>query len=262
LKNIFNPSKRNYSCYIDFVIGIIYTFCFFTSSVCFAQAIVLEDDNEISSLGKSLSYFIEKENQNYTIDEISNPDFDIKWLISPSEHLNLGYNPNVVWLKIEVENNSEIEDWKLNLDVAFIDSIAFYQKNKTNTKWLSIKTGWYYPYFTRQEITSNGFIFPLHFSQNRRATFYIRVVSSSPILFPIFISTQKQIIESSQDKHIGYGIYFGILLVICLYNLIIFIMVRDRSYLYYVISIAFTFITFGGVSGYLFKYIYPHYQYE
>jgi serine phosphatase RsbU (regulator of sigma subunit) len=225
-----------------------------------AQTIVLEGDKEISSLGSSLSYFIEEENENYTIEEVSDTNFDKKWLKNPSENLNLGYNSNVVWLKVEIENQSKIENWKLNLDITFIDSIAFYQKNTLPTsEWSVIKTGWHYPYFTRSELASNGFIFPLHLSQNQKAIFYIRTVSNNPTLFPFSISTQKQIIESSQDKHIGYGIYFGILLVISLYNLIIFIMVRDISYLYYVASIIFTFILFGGVSGYLFKYIYPSY---
>mgnify|MGYP000684042100 CR=1 FL=1 len=226
----------------------------------FAQKITLKTEKGISNLGNTLSYYIEDENKAFTIEEISSDIFNTKWIKNSSEHLNLGYNSNTIWLKIEVENETEIQDWNLNLDITFTDSITFYQKNITNNSvWKVTKTGWHYPYFSRPNLASNSFVFPLYFTQSHKNISYLRVVSSNPILFPLSITTQKSTIQSSQNKHIGYGIYFGILLVICLYNLIIYIIVKDVSYLYYVISIFFTLIIFGGTSGYLFKYIYPNY---
>ncbi|WP_338813980.1 7TM diverse intracellular signaling domain-containing protein [Bernardetia sp. Wsw4-3y2] len=243
-------------------------FCCVPTTI-FAQTIVLEDEKEISSLASSLSYYVEGQNENYTIQEVSSQSFNQKWLQNPAEHLNLGYNSKVIWLKIEIENQSKQEDWNLILDLPYIDSIYFYEpviksdtkveNNTSNSKRKIIQTGWHYPYNTRTNLESNGFVFPLYLSQNQSGIYYLRTQSTNPVLFPISITKQKQAIQQSQDNHIGYGIYFGILLVICLYNLIIFIMVRDISYLYYVASIVFTFLIFGGVSGYLFKYIYPNY---
>ncbi len=52
-------------------------------------------------------------------------------------------------------------------------------------------------------------------------------------------------------------ICFGILLVMLLYNLVIFIITRDINYLYYVFTVFSTFFLFASFSGYLFKYLYP-----
>ena len=53
------------------------------------------------------------------------------------------------------------------------------------------------------------------------------------------------------------GIYFGIILVMMLYNLFIYITVKDDSYLYYVIYIFFVGLTQASLQGYTFKYIWP-----
>jgi serine phosphatase RsbU (regulator of sigma subunit) len=235
----------------------------------FSQTIILEDNKEVSSLGSSLSYYIEDESESYTIEEISNQNFDKKWLKNPSEHLNLGYNSNVIWLKIEVENKSQQEDWNLIFDFPYVDTIYFYNpfvkgnvENEINiisNKWKITKTGWYLPYFTRPNLESNNFIFPLFLSQNQKATYYLQIQSTSPVLFPLSISTQEQIAQQTHSSHIGYGIYFGILLVMLFYNLVIFTMTKDRNYLYYVFTVLSTLILFSGISSYLFKYLYPNF---
>jgi serine phosphatase RsbU (regulator of sigma subunit) len=230
--------------------------CTVTFNTAFSQTIILEDDIVIPNLGGSLSYFINSENKEYTIEEISNPNFDSKWTKNPSEHLNLGYLSVPVWLKVKISSKSTVEDWQFILDMPFTDSIDFYQeKNKTIIS--HSQTGWLFPYNSRGKIKNNGFAFPLDVSTNEEIICYLRIRSDYPILLPISILTTDKTNQEGKDSHIGHGIYFGILLVMMLYNLVIFLIIRDTNYLYYVLTIIFTFLTFAGVSGYLFKYIYP-----
>ena len=228
-------------------------------TIVFSQKISLEGEQEISSLGNSLSYYIQEKSENYTIEEVSNPNFDAKWLKNPSEHLNLGYNSNVIWLKIEIENKSKLEDWQIVVDMPFTDNITFYQKNRYNSEWKTTRTGGSFNYSSRGEVKHSGFVFPLLLAQDKEQVFYFKIRSDYPMLLPIFINTKAAVYQDSQNRHIGYGIYFGILLVMILYNFIIFLITRDFNYLYYVLTILVTFLTFGGVSGYLFKYTYPSY---
>lgn len=241
---------------IHFSLGII--FCTLFCTTVFSQTIILEEEKEFSSLGSSLSYFIDSENKGYTFEQISNQEFDARWLQNPSEHLNLGYLSVPVWLKVELENKSKIEDWQFVLDMPFTDSIDFYQKKDTRLISHS-QTGWLFPYDSRGKIKNNGFTFSLEASTNDKITCYLRIRSDYPILLPISILTKEKTHQEGKDSHIGHGIYFGILLVMMLYNLVIFFIIRDSNYLFYVLTIIFTFLTFAGVSGYLFKYIYPNF---
>ncbi len=224
----------------------------------FSQTIVLEEENDIASLGSSLSYFIDSEKKEYTFEEISSKDFDSKWKKNPSKHLNLGYLSAPIWLKVKISNKSNVNDWQFILDMPFTDSINFYQKKYDSLISYS-QTGWLFPYNSRGEVKNNSFAFPLDISQNEEVICYLRVRSNYPILLPIYILTKEKTHQEGKDSHIGHGIYFGILLVMMLYNLVIFLIIRDTNYLYYVLTILFTFLTFAGVSGYLFKYIYPNF---
>ncbi|WP_338765006.1 7TM diverse intracellular signaling domain-containing protein [Bernardetia sp. ABR2-2B] len=230
--------------------------CTIAFSSVFPQKIVLEEGKDISSLGSSLSYFIDSENKGYTIEEVRNTDFDAKWQKNKSEHLNLGYLSVPVWLRVSFSNESKKEDWQFVLDMPFTDSISFYQEKNRNLISHS-QTGWLFPYNSRGDIKNNGFTFPLQVSSNEEIVCYLRIRSNYPVLLPISVLTKEKAHQEGKDSHIGHGIYFGVLLVMMLYNLVIFLMIRDNNYLYYVLTIIFTFLTFAGVSGYLFKYIYP-----
>jgi serine phosphatase RsbU (regulator of sigma subunit) len=232
--------------------------CTVTFGNAFSQGIVLEEDTAISSLGSNLSYFINLENKEYTFEQISNTNFDSKWKKNPSEHLNLGYLSVPVWLKVKISNKSKIEDWQFILDMPFTDSIDFYQEKKGNLINHS-QTGWLFHYNSRGKIKNNGFAFPLELSTNEEIICYLRIRSDYPVLLPISILTKEKTHQEGKDSHIGHGIYFGILLVMMLYNLVIFLIIRDTNYIYYALTILFTFLTFAGVSGYLFKYIYPNF---
>ncbi|PIY10986.1 MAG: serine/threonine protein phosphatase [Flexibacter sp. CG_4_10_14_3_um_filter_32_15] len=245
-----------FSCFYKVSVFFFLAFLFYPTTTVFSQTIVLEGEKEVSSLGSSLSYFTDSENKGYSIEDINNVSFDKNWTKNPSEHLNLGYLSVPVWLKVTFSNKSQIDDWQFILDMPFTDSIDFYQKNNEGLI-KHTQTGWIFPYHSRGEIKNNGFAFPLDISPNEEVICYLRIRSNYPVLLPIYILTKEQTHQDSKDSHIGYGIYFGILLIMMLYNLVIFLIIRDINYLYYVLTIIFTFLTFAGVSGYLFKYIYP-----
>lgn len=192
-----------------------------TLSSTFSQTIILKDNKSIPNLGSSLSYFIDSENKEYTIEEIDSKNFDSKWTKNSSEHLNLGYLSVPVWLKVEIENKSSSKDWQFVLDMPFTDSIDFYLEKEGNLISHS-QTGWLFPYHSRGKIKNKGFNFPLQISPNENIICYLRVRSNYPILLPISVLTTDQTHQEGKDSHIGHGIYFGILLVMMLYNLVIF----------------------------------------
>ncbi|MFT5859615.1 MAG: hypothetical protein ACI865_001719, partial [Flavobacteriaceae bacterium] len=53
----------------------------------------------------------------------------------------------------------------------------------------------------------------------------------------MLIGPQKEILEKRKQSDLLSGLYFGIILVMMLYNLFIYFITRDNSYLYYVVYI-------------------------
>jgi len=53
------------------------------------------------------------------------------------------------------------------------------------------------------------------------------------------------------------GTYFGVLGALILYNLVLFLSIRDRTYIFFSGSVAFFGLTAAALDGYGFQYLWP-----
>lgn len=63
--------------------------------------------------------------------------------------------------------------------------------------------------------------------------------------------TRKSLIEFSSTSNFLYGLFYGALLALLLYNLFLYYSIKDRSYLYYVSYMLSFFMLFAYINGYL-----------
>ena len=61
----------------------------------------------------------------------------------------------------------------------------------------------------------------------------IRIASESPVSLPLQLWPERAFWEASTRSQLFYGIYYGVLIALLVYNLFLFGAVRDRGYLYY-----------------------------
>ncbi|WP_081413604.1 7TM diverse intracellular signaling domain-containing protein [Eisenibacter elegans] len=220
------------------------------------DAVILQDSKqEITGLGGKLQYYVEQPGEYLQIETITADGWD-KWTPNPALHLNLGYTKTPIWLRVHIRNSSSYERWLMVLDNAFPDSISYYV-NK-NGKWEVKHTGASFPYKTRGVVEHNAFAHYLDLASGEEQTYYLRIANSSSSLLPIYIAKEHQVYHNNLTRHVGYGVYFGVLLVMIVYNLFIFFVLRDNSYLFYTLTIIATILVFSSISGFLFKYIHPN----
>jgi len=70
-------------------------------------------------------------------------------------------------------------------------------------------------------------------------TVYLRIKSNDSMAFPIRIQSVDVFTRNAVGDNLTLGFFMGIIVVMILYNLMLFIIVRDKSYLYYVFYIIF-----------------------
>ncbi|MBL7962467.1 MAG: hypothetical protein JNM31_01360 [Flavobacteriales bacterium] len=86
-----------------------------------------------------------------------------------------------------------------------------------------------------------------------RASIFLRVRSAKQLQLPLSLHTKAHLVKGQHMRNLFTGGYIGIMLVMMLYNLFVFLSIRDRSYLVYVIYIALvclaqlTFLGFGPI---------------
>ena len=140
--------------------------------------------------------------------------------------LNFGNTEYPVWLRIDVENSSnealfliqELHDVRL-LDVYLLD------KNDSLRTW---KTGAMRPFGTHFLKRSNT-IFDLGKSPKR---VYLRIQNTS-VYVPLKMGTIQAVSNYLHKYDLLYGAIYGVLLALMFYNLFVFLIVRDRVFLYY-----------------------------
>lgn len=86
----------------------------------------------------------------------------------------------------------------------------------------------------------------------------LRVQSQSSMQVPLVLYTPSAFTELSRDAQFAIGLYYGILVALFFYNLVLWLVLRDASYFWYLFHIgAFGLVLFC-LNGLGFEYLWPH----
>ena len=85
----------------------------------------------------------------------------------------------------------------------------------------------------------------------------VRVQSQSSMQVPLVLYTPKAFAELMRDAQFSTGLYYGIVLALLFYNFVLWIMLRDPGYFWYLLHTgAFGLVLFT-LNGYGFEYFWP-----
>ncbi len=171
------------------------------------------------------------------------------------ETTNLGLSESTFWLKFYVKNNSPKNDLLLMLQQPLIDFAEMYEVS-SNGRLRKATISKYQKYNIR-EYDYLDYVFDLDIPQGQTKLVILKIKSSAQLVFPVKIGTKQQVFTSSTNKELILGLYSGIILVMCLYNIFVYFSVRDRSYILYVIYILAVGLTQVTLQGFTFKYLWP-----
>lgn len=168
---------------------------------------------------------------------------------------NLGLVKENVWVKFTVLNKSDESKLLLELAYPILDEVTLYELNKGAIirYYLSERIK-----FTARKYDYPTYIFDLNIPKDTKKTYYLKIKSSEQIILPIYVNKAGSLWAHLSTESALNGIYFGIVLIMFLYNLFVYFSVRDRSYLYYVIYLIFVGLTQLSIKGYTFQYFWPN----
>ncbi len=217
------------------------------------KSILLSPENESFSINKLIFYFEDIENR-LSFAEISASEFDKKFKLSDKENLNFGMTLSAYWVRFDIKNlYPQIDDWLLEIEYPLLDSITFSYLDEDN-RWVHQAFGDMYP-FDQREWNARSFVIPLHLPDTITRTYYLKIKASGTMQFPMKISRIKSFHRSMMLSETYYGIFFGIMFLLIIYNIFIYFSLRDISYLYYVIFILSSTILLAFISGHIFQYL-------
>jgi two-component system, NtrC family, sensor kinase len=164
---------------------------------------------------------------------------------------NLGITSAAHWLKLDVFNTTADNAVFLEVDHAEIEELDVHLL--FNGRLIQIATtGQKRPNGSRN-MDHAEFVFELPITSGTSGEVFLRVHSSKQLQVPVRLHTTRSFASGLAQKNLFIGGYIGIMLVLALYNLFIFISIRDRGYIIYVayiLLVTFTQLTFWGIGQY------------
>ena len=217
----------------------------------------LTPDKDRYFLGPYSAYLPDPQKK-LTIEAVSSSQMSARFVRHTGKMLNLGFNTSAYWIRFTVdasENQILQKKWLLYFGWPNnIDYATLYIPEFSGTGWFVKEVGRILPSGRDPQPSTPTAFLP---SENiiRPLTFYLRVESSEPKLIPLQILTDDAYQGLSRQRSLGFGIYYGIMLAMLLYNLILLVSLRELNRLYYVLYLICMGLLFLESNGLLWEFL-------
>lgn len=216
----------------------------------FISPIYAESFEPIEINGQQIEVLIDPEHR-LTVDNIINQK-NLNWESSRHETPSYGFSAHTYWFRFTLP--AQKSESILELNYALLDDISYFRLE--DDKIIETIVTGDKRNFSDRPIQHRVFLFPVPGS-NQKQTILLKVRSSSAIQIPLTLWPGKSFFEQDQYAFIEHGIYYGIALVMILYNLFLFFRLRDSAYGFYVFYvITFAFVQLS-LSGFSYQFIWP-----
>ncbi|WP_236652795.1 7TM diverse intracellular signaling domain-containing protein [Chitinophaga vietnamensis] len=173
---------------------------------------------------------------------------------STPQNENLG---STYWYRVRVQHNSAVQQhYILEFFDQTIDHI---------TAWMPDSLGHYHAIqtgddfiFSRRLFAHKNFELPVDNNHNKESVYYFRVYSRQTADVIIVLRSVNRFVGYALSEYFSFGLFYGMILIFSFYNLIMFIAMRQRQYLYYVLynlSVALYEMCTDGIA---YQYLWPH----
>jgi diguanylate cyclase len=223
------------------------------SSPAFASFVLDGKQNQILRIGEGIEYLEDKDNA-LSIEDVRGQS--LSWQINQDKVFNQGYSASDWWLKFDLENQGLSEQYFLEISYPVLDYVDVYIEHK-NTLSARFNMGDKLS-FNNRPINHRLFIIPMQIKPGEKQRIYIRLKSTSSIQAPIAIWHPTVFHQSDISLNVIHGLYIGGMLIIGIYNFLLYLALRDKSYLYYVCYVFCMLLFLASLNGWTFQYLWPH----
>ncbi len=213
---------------------------------------VTQMDREAVSL---TNYFavLEDPSATLTLADVSQPGFAERFRTgqAPGQALGFSYTRSAIWLRLHLKNPSDQPvERVLEIAYALLASVDFYHQ-PSQQGFQRIEAGYLRPY-PAQGLPSRFIALPVSLPPGADLQVFLRVQTPNSLNIPARLWTTEAFHAHEPTDYALQSLYFGIVLAMVFYNLMLFLGLRDINYLLYVISsagVALGLATFTGMGS-------------
>lgn len=218
-----------------------------------ASATILDQDTQHVDLASSVQVYRDPSGQQ-TLSEIISSSKAAAFRplnLRTGQEANFGFSTDTYWIKFTLQRTEAAgKHWVLEIPYLSLNSITFYAPGQppvqVGTEFSANLKPLFYPLYA----------LPLEVTQVPQ-TYYLQVRSDYAVTLPLSLWSRNAFSHEFSNKLLLQALYFGGLLSLAIYNLLLFFSLRERSYFVYTcFSLAMALGMFAG-NGYGRLYLWP-----
>ncbi|KTC57607.1 MULTISPECIES: sensor histidine kinase [Pseudomonas syringae group] len=224
-----------------------------------SHAVEFDENTRFLPLGRAIQVF-EDPTGEATIESVIAAAHAGAFQSVPAGTFNAGYSHSAFWLKVELTyrpiDASIHNDWLLELAYPPMDHVDFYVPDADGNPGRVWQTGDMLPFSSRQ-FAQNNYLFQLDLPAGQTRTLYMRIRSEGSVQAPLNLWSTHAYLEAQPTKVYVFGLIYGVLLGMLVYNLFIYLSVREVDYLYYLLYVASFGLYQMSINGVAIEYLWP-----
>ena len=209
------------------------------AATCDAQSKVFTLDASTAHLpiDTKIEYLIESEP--LTREQVASDELAALWHPLNQKAFRSIPHPAPIWVRFNAINTSRVTgEWLLEVGWQLLDHVDVSQYNHVHKRWSQRMTAGDLTPLQQRPIKHRHFLFPLELPQGELTSIYVRIASADVIFLTFDVWKDRAFWHHDQQRVFLLGLFFGILAVMSLYNLFLYISIKDKNYLVYVVYVA------------------------
>jgi serine phosphatase RsbU (regulator of sigma subunit) len=234
-------------------------FILFTQPIIAQDLIVIKNDDEVIDIAHKVRVLQDRKGK-LDIRDITNHELNTKFVSNKENFVNLTNDTKNTWIKFDLKNTTGKE---IYLEIGEF-SIPFFEVYipKSIPNQFEVKKHGSALQFNSKEVFTNFYLTALILPQDTAVhTFYIHFIHQKDHKIPLKVSVLKNFFRKNHERDIFFGAFFGMIIIMVLYNLFIYFTIRETVYLYYILHIVMSGLASIAFAGYGFDLFWSNYPY-
>lgn len=198
-----------------------------------------------------LYYWLEPDDQPHTVQDVLQ---EAQWQPAEGE-LNFGYSNSTLWVMQNIQAYRE-GDWVVQIPYPLLDYLDIYLY-RGEELILSMHSG-DARHFAERLVKVPDFVLGMSNDKPTQFRMLARIETQGTMMLPVKWWSEIEYAEHLALEQSVYGAYYGVLIIMALYHLFIFLVIREKGYLYYVLTVSAFLLLQLSFDGRGFAWLWPN----
>lgn len=230
---------------------------FFVHQVSASDVIVLRPDKNQYTASYQYIDILEDPTNNLTISDVSSPDFANSFKPNKEQLPRNYHTKSTYWIRYKVKNETSTgTKWLQEYYDSSIEKIFFYLPDSNGTFKEYVEGNGLE--FGHKRVSHKNFVFFLPDFAGKEITYYARIESKHLNFMLSVVRTYERFSYYALNEYYFLGIFYGLIVMMAIYNLFIFLTTKDWTYLWYVLYVVSNAFYCLSQDGTGFQYVWGH----